>query len=172
MTDNAAKRNYSLMMRKPLPPSTDLGRSSKRGKRVVWHILDDWAGEPICQHAGTLDTFTIYMNVEGERICSPCHGKFSYAPMPHDVEWRDCGYETKCLIWLRGGDARGYGRRGVAGRWFYVHREAYEHAYGPIPDRWVVHHKCYEKRCVNPDHLEAMSMAEHLRLHRQWEASR
>ena len=38
-----------------------------------------------------------------------------------------------------------------------VHRVSYETWVGPIPDDWVVDHLCSNKRCFNPDHLEAVT---------------
>jgi hypothetical protein len=46
-----------------------------------------------------------------------------------------------------------------------AHRLVYEWAYGPIPPRHVVHHKCHTKLCVNPKHLEALTQREHSRRH-------
>lgn len=34
-----------------------------------------------------------------------------------------------------------------------AHRVSYEDAYGPIPPRLRIDHKCYEPSCVRPDHL-------------------
>ena len=38
-----------------------------------------------------------------------------------------------------------------------AHRVAYERAKGPIPDGLVIDHLCRNRRCVNPDHLEAVT---------------
>ena len=51
----------------------------------------------------------------------------------------------------------------------YVHR----HMAGPIPEtapqdgsnRWEVHHKCFNNRCINPEHLQIVTRREHARLH-------
>lgn len=54
----------------------------------------------------------------------------------------------------------GKGERGVA-----VHRLSYERMVGPIPEGHVVHHVCRVKRCVNPDHLVALTQQDHDRVH-------
>lgn len=54
----------------------------------------------------------------------------------------------------------------------YVHRAAYDHHNGPIPDGLVVDHTCHNtddtcfeaseclhRRCINPDHLESVTQA-------------
>jgi hypothetical protein len=47
-----------------------------------------------------------------------------------------------------------------------AHRFAYELLLGPIREGDVVHHRCGEPRCVNPDHLDAMTRARHTQLHK------
>ena len=47
----------------------------------------------------------------------------------------------------------------------YAHRAAYEQAYGVIPAGFHVHHTCHNKRCVNPEHLQAIDGTEHARMH-------
>lgn len=42
---------------------------------------------------------------------------------------------------------------------------AYWFAYGEIPEGHVIHHRCENKRCVNPDHLEAVLASRHLSNH-------
>ncbi len=47
------------------------------------------------------------------------------------------------------------------GKTLDVHRVAYQEFVGPIPDGFVIHHKCRNKRCFNVYHLEPKE----LRLH-------
>lgn len=47
-----------------------------------------------------------------------------------------------------------------------AHRAAYRAANGEIPDGFVVHHVCENKLCVEPTHLVALSVSDHIKLHR------
>jgi hypothetical protein len=44
-----------------------------------------------------------------------------------------------------------------------VHRVAYTDAVGPIPDGLTIDHLCRTRTCVNPAHLEPVSLAENIR---------
>jgi HNH endonuclease len=84
-----------------------------------------------------------------------------HAAVPPAVP-EDRGYETPCLIWQGFINAGGYGQKG---RNTLAHRESFIAAHGPIPDDHHVHHKCRQRDCVNPDHLEALSPQDHVALH-------
>jgi hypothetical protein len=73
--------------------------------------------------------------------------------------------EAGCWIWLRSLDSAGYGKAWDerAKRLVIAHRLYYERAFGPIPDGLHIDHRCRVKRCVNPDHLEAVSVTENNR---------
>lgn len=91
---------------------------------------------------------------------SPLHGR----KPSHVIENK--GFETECWIWLGSVNSRGYGIRGTKhGGLYLVHRAIYETCRGPIPAGDHVHHRCEQKRCVNPAHLEVASALEHSRKH-------
>lgn len=77
-----------------------------------------------------------------------------------------------CLIWKGGVSTQGV--YGYLGRGRYAHREAFLAYYGELPQGSLghesasieIHHKCHNKLCTNPLHLEAVSRADHSRRHK------
>ena len=76
---------------------------------------------------------------------------------------------TECWPWTGHIDQYGYGITYLAKKNRKAHRLAYEARYGPIPEGLTVDHLCHNasescpggnsclhRRCVNPDHLEAV----------------
>lgn len=64
--------------------------------------------------------------------------------------------QTGCIVWRGAVDKRGYGRIADDTGWYdMAHRLSYKLNVGEIPDGLVIHHKCYNTRCVNPEHLES-----------------
>lgn len=66
-----------------------------------------------------------------------------------------------CWEWRKSVDSDGYGRtdlsKGALRRTCQAHRVSYAVYRGPIPDGLTIDHLCRNRRCVNPDHLEAVS---------------
>lgn len=69
------------------------------------------------------------------------------------------GYATPCWIWQGPVYGSGYGAASKE----LAHRWAYERARGPIPQGLTIDHLCCVPLCVNPDHLEVVTMAENCR---------
>lgn len=76
------------------------------------------------------------------------------------------GIPDECWVWT--GTTAGPGRYGhfhVSGGdnpnrvRQYAHRWAYEERFGPIPDGLTIDHLCRNKLCVNPAHLEPVTLA-------------
>lgn len=73
-----------------------------------------------------------------------------------------------CIEWIGGLNGVGYGQfysghetpddTGKA----YAHRWSYEHFIGPIPDGLHLDHLCRNRKCVNPTHLEPVTIRENL----------
>lgn len=86
-----------------------------------------------------------------------------------DRFWEKVDASGDCWIWTGAKDQHGYGRIGLGTREDGIaaaHRVAYELLIGPIPAGLTIDHLCINPPCVNPDHLEAVSMEENAR--RSW----
>jgi hypothetical protein len=75
------------------------------------------------------------------------------------------GPDGPCWIWTGCVSPTGYGTMQVPGRKGPkgAHRVSYELHKGPIPEGLHVHHICFRRNCVNPDHLEALTLGDNTR---------
>lgn len=82
--------------------------------------------------------------------------------------WEKVSKAEGCWLWTGGLDTCGYGS-------FYIginsdgkhheigaHRQAYIWIKGEIPDGFTIDHLCRNRACVNPDHLEAISLRDNI----------
>jgi hypothetical protein len=71
-----------------------------------------------------------------------------------------------CIQWIGEITPDGYGRLQIMVNRkitrIYAHRFAYEQVYGPIPTGMVINHKCRNRSCVNPAHLEVVTHEENI----------
>ena len=67
----------------------------------------------------------------------------------------DKSHEGGCWQWTAGVNPHGYGRFFLDGGQM-AHRLAYADVRGEIPKPLVIDHLCRNRRCVNPDHMEAV----------------
>jgi hypothetical protein len=70
--------------------------------------------------------------------------------------------ENGCMLWTGAKNKGGYGFFSIKRRNRYAHRWAYERYRGPI-DTLQLDHLCRNRACVNPDHLEPVSIGENIR---------
>src|SRR5574337_15068 len=75
--------------------------------------------------------------------------------------------ESGCWLWLGTTSKKGYGmlRRGsrANNKYLLAHRHAFELYRGRIPEGLQLDHKCRVRCCVNPDHLEPVTLQENIR---------
>lgn len=81
------------------------------------------------------------------------------------LEKIDFGGANGCWVWT-GAIVGRYGRFRLDGETTYAHRASYQLLVGPIPDGYEIDHVrargCRSTRCVNPDHLEAVTHRENI----------
>lgn len=81
--------------------------------------------------------------------------------------WRYVERGPGCWEWKASKDRKGYGhfsaRERGKGLTVVAHRISYELLVGPIPDGLTLDHLCQNTSCVNPAHLEPVTVQENLR---------
>lgn len=92
------------------------------------------------------------------------------AELPNSFwDYVDIKGDDDCWEWQRGKHSHGYGL--VANPWRdldgerqqeYAHRASYQSIFGKIPTGMHTDHICRNVACVNPMHLEVVSMAENI----------
>ncbi len=83
---------------------------------------------------------------------------------PEHRFWRKVKIGTLSDCWIWGGSITGggYGQYEVRGTRKQAHRYAYELFVGPIPEGLTIDHLCRTRPCVNPRHLEPVSLKENI----------
>jgi hypothetical protein len=74
--------------------------------------------------------------------------------------WLKVAKTDTCWLWI-GSLRGGYGQfmvKAISSTPQRAHRWAYEHFVGPIPDGLTIDHLCRNKACVNPTHLEPVTL--------------
>jgi hypothetical protein len=65
---------------------------------------------------------------------------------------------TGCWIWKAAVMGKGYGKLSLNGKLIGAHRASYIAFKGEIPAAAVIDHLCRVTSCVNPEHLEAVTV--------------
>lgn len=73
-------------------------------------------------------------------------------------------HESGCWEWTGAGHGLGYGMFSLGKRFTAVlaHRWSYEFFVDDIPQGKVIDHLCRNRKCVNPDHLEPVTIGENV----------
>ena len=73
------------------------------------------------------------------------------------------GNKSKCWEWNGGKYPNGYGRANINGCRLGAHRLSYMLSVGHIDSGMVIHHKCGNRLCCNPNHLASVTPQENTR---------
>lgn len=75
------------------------------------------------------------------------------------------GNPTECWPWVAAKSSTGYGQLCIDGKTRKAHRVAYELQVGPIPVGMQIDHRCFNRCCVNPAHLRAVTHKQNMENH-------
>jgi hypothetical protein len=67
-----------------------------------------------------------------------------------------------CWHWLGAKTTRGYGEFSYRDHPYQAHRIAYQIIHGPIPSLALIDHVCFNRDCVNPNHLRIATDQENM----------
>lgn len=92
-----------------------------------------------------------------------CYAHRSLPTLNERFTAKTAAVASGCIEWQGSLNWQGYGTFGIGERKIVkAHRYAYERAKGRIPSGMVIDHKCRNKKCVNPDHLEPVTPKENV----------
>jgi len=117
----------------------------------------------LCRYCGI--EFKSYSSQNRAYCNKQCSDKSKENSIDDILNRLDIIWPTACWEWI-GGRSYGYGRcsfQGIDG--ITVHKLVYEYYKGPIPKGLEPHHRCKNKVCANPDHMEILTRKEHLLRH-------
>lgn len=151
----------------PLPPRADnRPRSGMRARPRIARQCETCGGEFLIPEGSAM------LRQGRARFCSKsCAGVHNgsrarppvVVPIMERVERHSMPEpNTGCWIWFGADDGHGYGQIRVGGRTLRAMRVVFEILRGPIPGGLQLDHLCRTPACINPDHLEPVSMAENL----------
>lgn len=102
------------------------------------------------------------------------YGRSSYLSHSIPVQerlWRSCyPASSGCWEWLAGRDREAYGVIFFDGKKHLAHRVAYEVWVGEIEPGNHIHHSCFQRSCINPEHLLQVTPSQHSKIHRDLRA--
>lgn len=95
--------------------------------------------------------------MKATKLCARCGNLPGPLGAPARI-WAQVNFTaTGCWNWTGNTLRNGYGQVCIDGRTWLLHRYIHQLANGPIGADLTVDHLCFNKACMNPAHLEAVS---------------
>lgn len=153
-------------------PNTNIGRVQRphrnRLRAVFWFPKMRRKGQEVPERKCVAE------GCEGETLarglCNKHYQRFSrtgtleakakYADPDESFSARTAEAWNGCVEWTGNLGANGYGRISVHGKRMKAHRYAWERANGPIPEGMMIDHICWNRACVNVEHLRLATHAQ------------
>ena len=162
---------WSLIIR-PLSDS-EKGRGNGVSPEREAQIVDEClrlirAGCPRSQITRLLGSTRSSVSRWCQKAVAATGGKSDRAAVKHHSRtllqkmWDRIDASGPCWNWTGHIKENGYGSFNSDGRPVYPHRVMYETFVAAIPAGWVVDHVCNNRKCCNPDHLQAVTQNENL----------
>lgn len=85
------------------------------------------------------------------------------SPIEEKKFWNKVFKSTKCWDWIGAIGKNGYGVLKLRSEFYRAHRIAYFLKHGKIDRNLHIDHLCYNRKCVNPKHLEEVTLGENTR---------
>lgn len=76
--------------------------------------------------------------------------------------WERVNKTDTCWLWTGPQQGLGYGQASLNRKPTLVHRMSWKLINGPIPEGLVLDHLCRVRHCVNPEHMEPVTMRENI----------
>jgi len=102
--------------------------------------------------------------INRKKFCSlECFGNSIKGNLEKALQRYIVDEETGCWLWT-GATRGGYGRLKLTDHgMMQAHRASYEFHKGKIPEGMCLDHLCRNRSCINPDHLEPVTIQENIR---------
>jgi hypothetical protein len=143
---------------------TRVGLGNRRSIRLSYGANGSFPRfPPVTGQPATRKTRRKGMSMSAHRRAQRVYDMFSLAEAALPAgKWKRQSV-SGCWLWTGSLNSNGYGKFKRAGRMTYAHRASFEAAKGPIPRGLTIDHLCRNRRCCNPDHLEAVTHQENVR---------
>jgi len=88
-----------------------------------------------------------------------------FKTVEENIESRTISKPNGCLEWIGYKDVGGYGVIQIGEIHWRVHRYAWSHEHGAIPDNMEIDHMCHNRACHNIDHLRVVTRKQNTENH-------